>query len=347
MAQSLSQIFLDQDRIDSSLRGFDEAAIVIGPTNRGQFTEYHIECANQEVATLHFYFRNDSTTTIGARVGKNHVLSQQIGEHVAKECQKKEFLQQPLTLAHITKENWDFLIKHLSEDYGYTVIEGKVPHGLRFDVKNKGKDQVCLHRYDRKGNFLMQGKALEVYSNVAMALCELTPDKRQMVEAQLKCYEVKGVDAEQLLEQVKEAVPSASDLLGSTGAAVLAPSLALMRLEIDLPDYSVIAYPAIRALEVYMKALMANHGMPVLNQAGFGNYFNRDSLKSGVQAKINCAKTVEAIEKCYALYNDYRHSLFHAEANPEATRVIEKKDEAVHIVHQVLRLLEETADQIP
>ena len=346
MPISFKKLFLDCTQIDAAVKGFNSNAVVTGPTTKGTVTEYVVAIDGATPATLHFYFRDDSTTTIQPTVGQNQELSQSIAEYVVQQCSKKVFQQKPLVLSTISKEDWDWLLTHLKDDHGYEVVLGKLPHGVRYDIKKNRQDQVNLNRYDN-GRFMMQGKALEVYSNVAMALCDLVPNKSQIITAQLESYEVANVDASALIDEVNEHLPTGARILGTTGTAILAPALALMKLEIRLPDYSAIAYHALRALESYMKALMARHGYPVLNQAGFGNYFFGERLKSGVRDKIGCLRTIEAIEGSYCLYNEHRPSLFHVDANIESSRVLDDKSEAMNIAHQVMRTIENTAMLIP
>jgi hypothetical protein len=348
MTQNLKNLLLDKSKIEGAVRSFHAEATITGPNAYDKFTEYEIHLTGEEAAKLHVYARNDDTFTLNSSVGRNQVLSRKVAEHVAENCKRKEYEQRPLAIEHISQADWNFLLKHLADDYGFTVIEGSVPHGVRFDVKKGQNDQVNLNRYHKKGNFLMQGKAREVYATVVDILSDHLPDKREIVEAQLKTYDVTDVKAAELFEELSQHIPSAMDLLGETGAAIIAPALALAKLNIDLPDYSCIAYPALRGQEVYIKAIMANRNHAVLNNVGFGNFL--DGSGTRLKKSVRDSMTVEeanAVEECYAFHKQERHSLFHAEANPDMTRIIVDKTEAVSVLQNVLRLIERTAAAIP
>lgn len=348
MTQNLKNLFLDPSMIDGAVRSFDAAAAITGPNVGEKFSEYLIHIEGQEIAKLHVYPRNDNTFTLAAAVGKNQPLSLRVAEHVAENCKRKQHEQRPLTLEHISQESWAFLLKHLADDYGFEVTERAVAHGVRFDIKKGHNDYVNLNRYNKNGNLLMQGKAREVYSTIVEILSDHLPDKRALVEAQLKTYDVSDVKADHLFDELRQSVPSAIDLLGDTGAAIIAPALALSKLNIELPDYSCIAYHALRGLECYVKAIMAKHDCPVQNAAGFGNYLDATGarLKIGVRAKMTHEEAI-AVEEGYVLLKADRNPLFHADANPEMSRILPDKAEANNILHAVLHLIERTAAAIP
>jgi hypothetical protein len=348
MTQNLKNLFLDESKIDGAIRSFSGEATITGPSARGRFTEYEILIEGQEIAKLHVYACDDSTFTLTSSVGKNQALSRQVADHVAENCKRKAYEQRPFSLERISEDDWEFLLEHLENDYGFVVTEGAVPHGVRFDVKKAHNDYVNLNRYTKSGKLLMQGKAREVYSTVVEILSEHLTDKRELVEAQLKTYDVKDVKAEALVGELRQHVPSAMDLLGETGAAIIAPALALAKLDIELPDYSCIAYHALRGLEVYIKAIMAKHGYPVQNTSGFGNYLaaNGAQLKIGVRAKMT-PEEASAVEDGYALLKADRNPLFHADANPEMSRILPDKAEAANLLYAVLQLIERTAAAIP
>ncbi|GAA0433284.1 RNase LS family HEPN domain-containing protein [Massilia aurea] len=348
MTQNFKKLFLDESKIEGAVRSFSDVAKIIGPNARGQFTEYEIFIEGQEVAKLHVYACNDSTFTLSASVGKNTPLSQQVAAHVAEKCKRKAYEQRPFSLERISEDDWKFLLEHLEHDYGFAVTEGAVPHGVRFDVKKAHNDYVNLNRYTKSGKLLMQGKSREVYATVVEVLSDHLADKRELVEAQLKTYNVQDVKAEDLFAELRQHVPSAMNLLGETGAAVISPALALAKLDIDLPDYSCVAYHALRGLELYIKAIMAKHGCPVQNHTGFGNYLaaGNAQLKIGVRAKMT-PEEATAIEDGYAMLKTDRNELFHADANPEMSRILPDKVEAAAILHTVLELIERTAAAIP
>jgi hypothetical protein len=343
MTNNFKGIFLDKERIDDVLRSGLAGVAVLGPTTKEKFVEYKVEAVGQQPATLQIFHKVDGTTTLHYKVGANQHLSYKAAEVIAAGCLRTEYEPRPLVLAKLGVEDFRFLIEHLKHDWKFEVGEEPLEHGQRFRVKKGIGDEVVLHLYNT-GKFLMQGKAREVYGIVAQILCEVTPDKKQVVDAQLKSFHVEGVTSTDLLEELRQWIPSAMGLLGDAGAAIIAPSLALAKLAVQLPDYSAFAFPALKGLEAYMKVIMARHGYSVRNTVGFGDYLvDGGTLKPSVRQKMDCPHTVAAVEKSYNLYHKHRHSLFHVEANVEMSRILDDKAAAVGIIHEVLNNIEKTA----
>lgn len=345
MPPNFKSLYLDQSKIAAAVAAYDTECEVLGPKECGPYQEYELKFENAKPAKLHVYNKNDSTTTLNPSVGANQAVSLALAEHVALACKKVQFEQKPLGIDSLSEENWKFLVEYLAGE-GYKVTPGKVPHGERYDVWKAHGDTVNINRYNT-GRFLMQGKARDLYGIVAATLCDLVPDKQAVVQAQLKSFSIEEVNAVDLLDELAQLVPNAVAILGETGMAIVAPSLALIKIDMQLPDYSSFAYPALRGLEVYMKSILASHDYVVKNAAGMGSVYVKETLLMSVRTKIACQPTIRALEESYKLYNLHRPGLFHADGVPEFSRLIDTRAEAIAIIHEVLTCIERTAADIP
>ena len=345
MPPNFKSLYLDQSKIAAAVAAYDTECEVLGPKECGPYQEYELKFDNAKPAKLHVYNKSDATTTLNPNVGANQAVSLALAEHVALACKKVQFEQKPLGIASLSQENWIFLVEYLKEE-GYRVTAGTVPHGQRYDVWKAHGDTVNINRYD-SGRFLMQGKARELYGIVAAALCDLVPDKTAVVEAQLKSFAIEEVNAVDLLDELKQLVPNAVNILGDTGMSMIAPSLAYIKIDLNLPDYSSYAFPALKGLEAYMKCLLSEHDYIIGHRDGMKKVFISEALLPSVKAKINCNATTRALEESFKLYNQHRHGLFHADGVPATSRVIDTRAEAITIVHAVLHCIESTAAAIP
>lgn len=350
---SFKNLSLDRSLIEAAIQKFASnggaqarVAEVRGDPDSPSQVAFEISKTGEQPALLLAFFRDDGKTTLNASSGKNQQLSAACAEYVADTCAVREIEQRPMSLDNITAEDWGFLLAHLRDDHGYAVAEEAHKDAERFKVTGAKGDIVYLHRF-KTGRFLMQGKALLVYATVSNVLCEIMQDKSEVIQAQLAVHDITSVKTSDLLRELKEHVPSAFEFLGETCQSMIAPSLWLLKAKVELSDYSCVAFPAVRGLEAYLKLLFGKHGYVVKNQAGFGEYFNDERLKSGVSKSINCHATVGAIEKSYVLYNKHRHGLFHADANVEMSRLIDRREEATALVFDVMRNIEETFERIP
>jgi hypothetical protein len=345
MPSNFKSLYLDQSKIAAAVAAYDTDCQVLGPKDCGGYQEYELRADGQKPARLHVYNKNDATTTLNPNVGANQVVSHALAEHVALACRKVQFEQKPLGVNFLSEENWRFLVEYLQEE-GYKVTKGAVPYGERFDVWKAHGDTVNINRYD-SGRFLMQGKARNLYGIVAAALCDLVPDKKAIVQAQLQSFSIEGINAVDLLEELRQLVPNAVEILGDTGMAFIAPSLAYIKIDLNLPDYSSYAFPALKGLEAYMKSILSAHGYIIGNKDGMKKVFISEALLPSVRTKIACQATTRALEESFKLYNLHRHGLFHADGVPALSRLIETRAEAITIVHAVLHCIESTASAIP
>ncbi|WP_250525425.1 RNase LS family HEPN domain-containing protein [Caballeronia sp. GAWG2-1] len=339
---------LNQESIQSAVYEFalECGGKATGPTAKAKFDEYELHIDGQKSALLHVYKKNDGSTTLMSKVGTNQELSERLAEHIAKSTTRVSVANKPLTLRNLSKETWEFLREYLEEN-ACKVTDEPLPHGVRIRVVGPERDQVFLHRYD-SGGFMMQGRPMAVYAMVMSTLCEVHEDKREVLEAQLEVVQVQTT-VDGLYEELHQHLPTAAKYLGDTGCAIVVPAFALTKIAVELPDYSTVAYPALRGLEFYMKQLLVDNEQPVSAVQGLGAHFNKQgSLLSGCAAKFACPPTVLALEKSCALHNLHRNGLFHADgAVPAMTRIIDGKQDATNIVFVVFRTIESTYAAIP
>ncbi|MEF3065295.1 RNase LS family HEPN domain-containing protein [Pandoraea apista] len=339
---------LGQAAIGAAIHAFAQecGGEATGPTAKEKFDEYKLSVDGEKPALLHVYKKNDGSTTLMSKVGQNQPLSERLAAYVAESTARVPVANKPLTLGNLSVETWDFLREYL-ELNDCKITDEPLQHGRRIKVVGPQRDLVYLHHYDT-GKFMMQGRPMAVYAMVMSTLCEMHDDKREVLEAQLEVVPVHTtVDA--LYEELRQHLPISADFLGETGCAIVAPALALTKIAVQLPDYSTVAFPALRGLEFYMKQILVTKDQPVSPKQGLGAFFNlQGSLISGCAAKVGCTPTVLALEKSYALHSQHRNGLFHADGVvPDMTRVIEDKQVAANIVYEVLRTIETTYAAIP
>lgn len=340
-------LHLDAGRIGAAVHSFPGAIKVSGPESKGKFEEYQIQTGEKDtVALLHVYVRGDGRITLQWKVGKNQPLSMKVAEHVVQHAAAVQHEARPLSLARITEEEWQFLLESLTEG-GMTLTKEAHQSADRYKVLAAGTDQVFIHRF-ATGRFLMQGRPVNAYGKVVDCLSYVSHQKKEIIEAQLATVEIKNVSSDGLLAELAERMPSACKVLNETVKCIFAPSLALTKLAIDLPDYSSLTHPALRGLEACMKDLFLRHNIVIQQKHGVGRQFNTDgTLVATVSAQVGCLPTVAALESFYKIYNQHRHSLFHADATTITSRLIDKRQDAVDIVNSVLFTVEKGFEAIP
>jgi hypothetical protein len=340
-------LHLDAGKIKTAVYSFPGSKIVSGPNSKGRFEEYEIQtCEKELVALLHVHPRGDGRITLQWKVGKNQPLSMKVAEHVVKHSSVVKHEAGPLGLSNITEEEWGFLLDSLKEE-GMTLTHEPHQHADRYKVLAAGTDHVFIHRYNT-GRFLMQGRAVNAYGKVVDSLSYVSDQKKEIIAAQLATVEVKDVSSDGLLAELEQRMPSACKILNDTVKCIFAPSLALTKLAIDLPDYSALTHPALRGLEACIKDLFLRHSISIQPKYGVGGQFSSSgTLIRAVKAQVGCLHTVGALESFYKIYHQHRNSLFHADSTTVTSRLLDKRQDAVDIVNSVLFTVEKGFEAIP
>lgn len=338
---------LDASKIEDAIRAFPGNKNT-SPTVEGKgFKSYTIDVDTEQQAMLQVYLRGDDKITLKYKLGKNQALSERVAKHVADSCPANAVETKPLSLKFISVEDWKFLQESLAAD-DLKVEAEELAHGERFKVSATLKDQVYIHRFNT-GKFLMQGKTRSAYSAVVNALNYTSMDRKELIESQLAIVPVTIVESGPLMAELEQRIPTAWRKMDEALRTILAPALLVHKLSVDLPDYSLMVFPALRGMEGSIKDLFAKRGYVPGTRLSLGDYF--DQTTKGVHAatklKIGCPDTCTAVEMIYFHFSAHRNGLLHVDSVVATTRVIERQSEAAEIVDTTLHLIEKAYELAP
>ncbi len=269
-----------------------------------------------------------------------------LAQHIVEQCSITVASKNALSIRGISEEDFELLKEYMTDECQAVVDEPtEIPHGTSYKVSGHQGDNVTLTYYENS-TFMMQGVPLLLHSQIIEFLSDIL-DLENVVQAQLTQIKT-GIKSDEVLLEMSGYLPTSFDELDSTIKALISPSIALSKLNIELDDYAVIAFPALRGLEAYVKDLFARKGI-IINRDGFAPYLNPEyhaTLSDGSCMRIACEKTCTAINRCYGYYKDQRHGLFHASGILANTRILSVRQDAINVVNQVLRLIEESEQLI-
>lgn len=343
-----SCLTLDGPKIEMAVRSFTGNKNTSAPTVGKGYKAYTIEVDGQANALLNVYERGDGKFTLQFKIGKNHALSEAVAKHVAGVCACDPVVTKPLALKLLSAQDWDFLQECLTAD-GFKLDEEHLDHGERFKVTGPGKDHVYIHRYN-SGAFLMQGKTRGVYSAVVNTLSYTKTEQKELIDSQLATVNIKGVECTALLTELESRIPSAWSKMDETVKTILAPALLVHKLSVDLPDYSMMVFPALRGLEGSIKDLFGRKGHMLGSKLSIGDQFDSTTKKVTATAKAkigNCQDTSEATELMYKVFSTHRNGLLHVDNVLATTRIVEKQAEATEIVDQAFYVIEQAYAKAP
>lgn len=344
---SFKRLGLDRDKISDVIASFADGVKVNGPSKKGGVVVYGVSVPDEKkAALLHLYFNTDGSTTIHHSVGGNQTLSLRIAERVRDCCSVAETKANHLYINKISEDDFGTIRDYLEEVCGANFeAEKEISHGRQYRVRGRQGDVLYFNRYGNNA-FQVQGKPFILFSETIEILSEILTFS-DIVKPQLDMLEV-DCSIDDITDELRRALPNSYDFLGGKVQAILAPSLALLKIDMKLPDYSHMVFPVLRGLEGYLKLLLGEHDISV-GRDGFGVCFCSDpsELRPEASAKIACVSTCQALEKVYNYFRQQRHGLFHVDDAVQMTRTIEDRVEANAIICQSLALIEETYVSIP
>ena len=334
---SYKNLALNRDLIKEAISGYDAKLQVEANEDGNTFTVFY---DGKDKAIIRFYFNKNGKTTIQTNQGKNPALGDKVAKEVISQCQIAIASQGTLSIKPLTQESFDLMLEYLIDECNSTLTSTKKNDiGTLYELKGIQGDKVTLSYYNTK-TFMVQGCPLFLHSQIVEFLSEYL-DLEDIVNSQLKLIKT-DITAQQALQNLEAYLPNSYATLEPKIKAVLCPSLVLRNLDIELTDYSVFAFPALKGLEGYIKFLFFSKGV-MIGKKGFGPHLREDThntLNENARVQINCDKTCKAINQCYGYYKSQRHGLFHADGVIRNTRLIEQKAEALAIINDVIEKIE-------
>ena len=340
---------LDRTKLEESIRECSCPDCKVDLREKGNGYHCAIQKDGKEILII-FYFNKNGTTTISPKVGKNQDLSLELANCIKERTlitKRKAF---SLSFRDVEEDNFSLLLEYL-EELNVEKLEDQDSIDRRLlKFKSPFKDEISITYYKNK-TVLIQGKPLYLYTEVKLFFYEILSFE-QVVKTECETYQV-DIRPTDVRKELESFLPSAFGFLDEKIINILTPSICLIKLEIELEDYSSLAFPALRGLEGYIRQLLNIKGKSngVRNVNKLGSLFedsvdNYQRLQTFAKDEIACVKTCEAIESVYSLYVSKRHPFFHVSTQIQTTPIICKKEDAEALVVDVLKTIEETYSQI-
>lgn len=255
---------------------------------------------------------------------------------------EKEQIETPpyQTFRNLTSDWQQKLLEHLSSLGG---VEKTNSNDTHHKFKSSPGDTLTVGIFSN-GTVTIQGKPLHLYGEALyfLSLSEDVTDE-DVVNAISSQQEI-SVEITHVRNTLQELLPNSYSNIDDTILKIISSSVALLQVEVELEDYTVFAFPALRALEGYLKFLLSEKNIQVGNS--FGDAFHGDTLQEGHVASLGNAVYQTELERIYVYFKAKRHILFHVDSYLEATALVETKEEANQIVNDVLNLIENSYNNI-
>ncbi|RZR08149.1 type II toxin-antitoxin system RnlA family toxin [Vibrio vulnificus] len=284
--------------------------------------------AGKNFATVDIFFIKDGTSTLKYLVGANQELGKELVDYLYESINPAEFEIVNLVLKGFNLELLEPVLDITSEEKHIDIQEHKKDeYKIVWKIESKEyQDSIIVTLHTTTRTLQIQGRPLSCYRaftfNVS-GLLDLQGLEKVLIrqedgKAEIVQQEVARTHLASVLGDSYEKLPLSVEKLLTSGLCVklAAP---------ELPDYCLLLYPELRAIEGALKDKMKDFGM-IVGKDGFGEFFehNRGKWELSSQSAANFPNiaTTNIIESAYNFYNRERHGLFHMEPIVDASRMI-------------------------
>lgn len=254
-----------------------------------------------------------------------------------------------ITANSIEEEDFNVIIELLKEDFPELKLEKG--NGLTEIVKytlKLNEEKLVAHYYPSKRKIVVQGKPKLLFSSLLGYISEIvSPDELHKIYSTCVNLELDKNEVEREFHEVY--LFNAKDKLPQKLAQTLRQAIYNLHIEGDMFDYTFIVFPALRALEGFIKYVLKGFNIVCYSNT-FENIFERKN-NGMYQLSKSCCSTIKnrdiisKLNKMYNFYHKNRHGLFHWSSflkdEIDDSRVINSIDESKNLIREVLNFINE------
>lgn len=335
-------LILDRDAIDAHVAKFLESNDMVldgEPKMVGKAKRFLFGSPGSKFAMVDLYLNRDGTTTISHKIGSNQELGEQFASYLKATINPAEFETVNLSIEGVRTADFDSVISCISDSGEFEVeVDRDEPTRKQVTLKSIAhQDQLKLTSHKTTRNMQIQGKPLSCYRRVIFMLTDLL-DLKALAQVLYKKDDSSAeiVRTEMAEDHLKTFFPRSYGHLPDAVKKLLISSCCVKLASPQLPDYCLLLYPDLRALEGVLKEVMSGYNMSVEDaEHGFGDFFDVNNgictLKPACGAQVAHADMESALNKGYSFYKKHRHTLFHMEEFADGSRMVDTLDKAMSL----------------
>jgi hypothetical protein len=294
-------------------------------------------------------YENKNGSTTLSRLNMEGAIFVKIADAIRDGCSIGTAGRFDVAIPRFALENLESLLEYLVEQkvqIGSDISE----HGYRMlRLKGTQGDGLTIKLFDN-GTLHMQGRRAMLASTALNFLAEVL-NHDQAVKAQLDTFAV-TLNLVEIGNEVEGRLPVSFKRVSEVVRTQLVTALALTKLNIELPDYCPVAFPALKALEGFLKTELINAGLNPAPNCNVGDYFEQIPVGFGyrmkpVQGEHVGEPVATLLADCYTLFNNERHGIAHLGTEVHNTRILPNLTTARTIVTKVFDALEVFYSRLP
>ncbi len=305
--------------------------------------------AGVEPGRIVFHLRTNGTTTIQVSEGKNKELNTEVAKYVKSKLCQNEISSLNMAILGIDDDIIKIILEEvdaIKEKNNIEIKSEKINGGILYKLESLSfNDKLNISFYPSTNKLLIQGRPLSCYKVVVYAL-SLVIDTDTLARLLYKKDELDKVIVRAEISEnfLMAKLPKSYDKLPKLIKNILISSYCVKAASPDLPEYSMLTYCELRALEgVIKKKFTECEIAEIPNNVGelFDFSYGKVTLNADLLQNYSKLNTMQrSFEQAYAYYRARRHSLFHMEGFIEATAQVTSLQEALNIGDKVYTLIE-------
>lgn len=290
---------------------------------------------------LSVHEKNDGTTTL-QRVGTHEEeLHLRVADQIKNFCQYSAARDFRVSIPKFPAEHALSLIGYLVSEAGSIELEKSENGYILTRMKGRQGDTLTIKRHGN-GTIQFQGRWAMLATHAQDFLTTVLPYDKA-VQAQIDTFDIK-ISVDDAHAQTEGKLPYAFEHLNPIVAANLTSALIMTKVEMHLPDYGGVVFPALRGLEGFINTELVNSKLNPAAANNYGEYFEGNGIKGQYTMKPMVAAHVgeprcSKLITCYTFYANQRHRIAHMDADPSTSRMIGSLEEARGIVENVFDLI--------
>lgn len=300
---------------------------------------------------MDFHFKTNGSTSIDNSGGGNKDIKEELSQFIINdpECSLGDInaTNQCFVASDIDYDDFLAIMALLQEsEYHQSHADPLLfPNHEMHKFVGIYNESLTIHYYPGTNKIMVQGRPLLLFQESLVYITELLElDDIPKVFNDLYELKIEKADVE---EKYQFYFPNSFQIHSGKLKKVLHQALYNLQITGDMYDQTFLVFPALKALEGFMKIELSKHSIPLV-QDRF-SMFKKDpsgrryELNEDFKENIGDQKR-KHLEKSYTFYKNRRHKLFHwaDQSNPhDETKILENNGETLGIIIDTLKLIDE------
>ena len=316
-------------------------------------TRHRINIGKKEyVFYIDFHFNNDGTTTLDCSGGQNVSDKEKVCLYIKQYCQiSDKNADHWFVLDGVTQNDFNASIEVVQESnyYGDILKQPVEKEGMQvYQFRGSYGEKVTVTRY-ATGKVVIQGKHLMLFEDIIGIMSNLV-DYEDIPKLLNTNYKV-SINKDDIIEETKIIMQDSFDKIWTEKLRKsILQAVYNMNLDSDMFEYTMLVFPAYRALEGHLRYVLNNNGI-VMKSTEFHLFENDGTLLKEYKDKIHDyhnnsqheIKVIKYLEETYKYFADNRHIYFHwNKPNPtglDQTNLVRDRAHAVTLIRETLEYI--------